>query len=272
MASRIPARYRLVPIVLFAIYGVYFWLSNRTEVPLTGRTQIVAMSTEQEMALGLQSYREILSRERVLEPEAGISRQVRRVGERIARAAADVDPGFEWEYKVIESDLANAFALPGGKVAVYTGIIPILENEDGLAVVMGHEIAHAIARHGAERIATQKLAQLGTLAVGVSVADMDPQQQRMILGALGVGTQFGILLPFSRDHESEADRMGLILLARACFDPREAPRVWQRMGSRSQGGAPPEWQSTHPSSETRIGQFEEWMPEALRIRREHCGD
>jgi predicted Zn-dependent protease len=270
MTSRIPAKYRLVPIILFAIYGVYFWLSNRTEVPLTGRTQIVDMTTEQEMALGLQSYREILSRERVIDPDAEVSRKVRSIGERIARAAADVDPGFDWEYNVVESDQANAFALPGGKVAVYTGIIPILENEDGLAVVMGHEIAHAIARHGAERIATQKLTQLGTLAVGVSVADMDPQQQRMILGALGVGAQFGILLPFSRDHESEADRMGLIFLARACFDPREAPRVWQRMGSQGPGRRPPEWQSTHPSSETRIRQFEAWMPEALQIRQEHC--
>jgi predicted Zn-dependent protease len=270
MASRIPAKYRLVPIILFAVYGVYFWLSNRTEVPLTGRTQIVDMTTEQEMALGLQSYRQILSQEQVVDPESEVARTVAGIGQRIARAAADVDPGFDWEYNVIDSGQANAFALPGGKVAVYTGILSVVANEDGLAVVMGHEIAHAIARHGAERMAMQKLTQLGTLAAGVSVADMDPQQQRMILGALGVGAQFGILLPFSRDHESEADKMGLILLARACFDPREAPRVWERMDQQKQGGGPAEWQSTHPSSETRIHQFETWMPEALQIRREHC--
>ena len=271
MASRIPAKYRLVPILLFAIYGIWFWYSNRTEVPLTGRTQIVDMTTEQEMALGLQSYRQILSQERVVDPGSEVTQAVRSIGERIARAAADVDPGFNWEYNVIDSPQANAFALPGGKVAVYTGILPVVANEDGLAVVMGHEIAHAIARHGAERMAMQKLTQLGTMAAGISIADMDPQQQRMILGALGVGAQFGVLLPFSRDHESEADRMGLILLARACFDPREAPRVWERMGQQQQGGRPPEWQSTHPSSETRIRQFEAWMPEALQIRQEYCG-
>ncbi len=270
MARNVPIKYRLVPLVLFAAYAAYFWFSNQAEVPITGRSQVVAISSEQEMELGLQSYRQILANERVIEPAAEVVQQIQRIGERIAQAAADVDPGFDWEYNVIESEQANAFALPGGKVAVYTGILPILENADGLAVVMSHEIAHAIARHGAERMAMQQLTQLGTLAAGISVADMDPQQQRLILGALGVGARFGLLLPFSREHETEADKMGLILMARACFDPAEAPRVWQRMGQSRSGGSPPEWQSTHPSSETRVRQFQDWMPEALRIRAQYC--
>ena len=135
---------------------------------------------------------------------------------------------------------------------------------------MGHEIAHAIARHGAERMAHQKLVQIGTMAAQVALGDMDYDTQRMVMGALGVGTQYGVLLPFSRDHESEADYMGLLFVARACFDPTEAPRLWERMGEMSQGKQPAEFLSTHPSHETRIKQFQEWMPEALAIRDQHC--
>jgi predicted Zn-dependent protease len=150
-------------------------------------------------------------------------------------------------------------------------LVPVAENVDGLAVVMGHEIAHAIARHGAERMAHQKLVQLGTLAAGMALSDMDAGTQQMVMGALGVGAQYGVLLPFSRDHESEADEMGLILMARACFDVTEAPRLWERMG-RASRGAPAEFMSTHPSHETRIRQFEQWMPEALELKRQSCPD
>jgi predicted Zn-dependent protease len=181
-----------------------------------------------------------------------------------------VDPGFEWEFNVIDSPQANAFALPGGKTAVYTGLLPIAENHNGLAIVMGHEIAHAIARHGAERMAHQKLVQIGTLAASVAVGDMDVDTQRMVMGALGVGTQYGVLLPFSRDHESEADYMGLLFVARACFDPTEAPKLWQRMGEMSQGRQPAEFMSTHPNHATRIKQFQEWMPDALALRQQYC--
>ena len=268
--ARRAGKLSIFPLILFGIYAAWYWFSNQEEVPITGRSQVVDMSTEQEMALGIQSYQEILSKERVLPVSDPRVRQVRAIGERIARASAAIDPGFEWEFNVIESPQANAFALPGGKVAVYTGILPIAENEDGLAVIMGHEISHALARHGAERMAMQKLTSLGVLATGVAVSDMDRGQQQMILGALGVGAQFGVMLPFSRDHESEADYMGLVLLAEACFDPREAPELWRRMGAQA-GAAPPEWQSTHPSSETRVAQFEQWMPEALQLRQQSCG-
>lgn len=263
------------PILLFVLYLGYYWISNQQSVPITGRTQLVDMSREQELALGLQSYQEILSKERVLTSGPQVE-AVRSIGFRLVDAAKIVAPDvpwehFEWEFNLVQSDQANAFCLPGGKVAVYTGILPVTANADGLAAVMGHEIAHAIARHGAERMATQRLVQMGSMAASMSVGEMDPGTQRMVLGALGVGAQYGVLLPFSRDHESEADKIGLLLSAHACFDPREAPRLWQRMGEAAGGRAPSEFMSTHPSHETRIRQFEQWMPEALAIYQERCG-
>lgn len=258
---------RLLPIAAFALYFLWFYASNREEVPLTGRTQLVDMSLEQEMALGLQSYREILSQSRVVSQGEAVD-AVRAVGRRLA--AVSEDPGFAWEYNLIDSDQANAFALPGGKVAIYSGIIPVAKNIDGLAVIMGHEIAHAIARHGAERMSHQRLVQYGSLATGMAVGDMDPNTQRAVMAVLGAGAQMGVLLPFSRSHESEADYMGLIFVARACFDPREAPLLWQRMGEASGGQSQAEFMSTHPSHATRIRQFEEWMPEALETRARYC--
>ncbi len=266
---RMSWKVRLVPIALFALYGLYYYVSNQETVPITGRSQLVDMSREQEMSLGLQSYQEILSQSDVMQQGDAVN-LIKTIGTKLARAAADVDPGFNWEFNVIQSEQANAFALPGGKTAVYTGLLSVAENADGLAVVMGHEIAHAIARHGAERMAYQKLVRIGTMAASVALGDMDFQTQRAVMGALGVGTQYGVLLPFSRDHESEADYMGLLFVARACFDPTEAPKLWERMGQMNQGKQPSEFMSTHPSNETRIRQFEEWMPEALALRDQHC--
>ncbi len=260
-------RFRLWPIILFGAFFAYYYFSHQEEVPITGRSQLVDMDRQQEMALGLQSYRQILDQSVVI-PNGQIVDTVREIGRRIAAVAED--PGFEWEFNVLDSEQANAFALPGGKVAVYTGIIPIAETADGLAVIMGHEIAHAIARHGAERMAHQKLVQFGSIALGMAVGEMDMNTRRAVMGALGVGTQFGVLLPFSRNHESEADYMGLIYLARACFDPRAAPGLWERMGAAAGRRAPAEFMSTHPSGETRIRQFQEWMPKALQVRNQHC--
>lgn len=261
---------RLLPIVGFALYFAWYYFSNQQEVPLTGRSQLVDMSREQEAALGLQSYQDILSRSNVMRSGQEVD-VVREIGRRIALAARDVDPGFQWEFNVIRSDQANAFALPGGKVAVYTGILPVAESVDGLAIIMGHEVAHAIARHGAERMAHNKLVQIGSVAASFALGDMDISTQQAVMGALGVGAQYGVLLPFSRDHESEADYIGLLLAARACFDPTEAPALWERMGAKSGGRAPSEFSSTHPAPETRIRQFEEWMPEALALREQSCG-
>lgn len=266
-AGRRRSGFKMLPLILGAMYLAYYYFSNQETVPLTGRKQIVDISREQEAALGLQSYREVLQQSRVVTgtPEANL---VKEIGRRIAAVAED--PGFQWEYNLIQADQVNAFCVPGGKVAVYTGILPVAKNANGLAVIMGHEIAHAIARHGAERMAQQKMVQIGSMAAGVAVSDMDPKARMAVMAALGVGAQYGFMLPFSRDHESEADYMGLIYVARACFDPTEAPKLWQRMGAASGGGQPPEFQSTHPSHETRIRQFEEWMPEALKLRAEKC--
>lgn len=263
---------RLVPIGLFGLYLLFYYFSNREEVPVTGRKQLVDLSREEEVALGLQSYQDILSKSDLVRDEDAV-RAIREMGDRLVRAAQDegIDPGYDWEFNLIRSDQANAFALPGGKVAVYTGLLRVAQNDDGLSAVMGHEIAHAIARHGAERMAYQKLTRIGMLAASFALGDLGYEGQRMIQGALGVGSQYGILLPFSRKHESEADRIGLLLLAKACYDPREAPKLWQRMGENKGGGASSEFASTHPSPQTRIEQFTEWMPEALSIYEQHCG-
>lgn len=264
--------FRLLPILLFGGYFVWYWFSHQSEVPMTGRTQLVDISREQEEQLGLQAYHEVLDSESVVttgEVPAQVRDTAKRLIEGVHKLDAKADPGFDWETSVIQSDQANAFALPGGKIAVYTGIMPIVANPDGLAVVMGHEIAHAIARHGAERMAYQKLVQMGSMAAGMSISDMDISTQRMVMAALGAGANFGVLLPFSRDHESEADHLGLMFAAAACFDPREAPLLWERMTAASQG-QPPEFASTHPSHATRIRQLNEWMPEAMAVRAENC--
>jgi metalloendopeptidase OMA1, mitochondrial len=263
---------RFWPILLFGAFFLYYKFSHTETNPMTQRSQMIDISRDQEMALGLQSYQQILSESQVVQSGQAAD-AVKIIGERIRAVSGEYAKGFEWEYNLIQDDQANAFALPGGKVAVYTGLLPLAENADGLAVVMGHEIAHALLRHSAERMAHQKLAQFGQMAVGMSIGNMDPGMQQMVMGAMGVGTQYGILLPFSRDHESEADHIGLLLMARACFDPREAPRLWERMGAASNGkGQPSEFMSTHPSHATRIRQFDTWMPEALQERAKYCAD
>lgn len=261
-------KFRIWPLIIFGLIFVYYQISYTKTVPMTGRSQLVDISMEQERALGLSSYKEMLGQVSVVPGGPEVER-IRSIGKRIA-AVTDSE-GYDWEFNLIRSNDANAFALPGGKVAVYTGILPVAQNDDGLAAVMGHEIAHAIARHGAERMTQNKLAQMGSLAVGMSVGDMDIQTRRMVMAAFGLGTQYGLMFPFSRKHESEADYMGLMFLARACFDPTEAPKLWERMEQVSQGKRPPEFLSTHPSPATRIQQFEQWMPEALKVRQEHCG-
>lgn len=264
---------RLLPILFFGLYMGYYYLSHRDVVPVTGRKHLVDISREQEAALGYQSYQEILQNEHIV-TTGEAPKMVQDVATRLIQAVQKfpgADPGFEWEANVIESDQVNAFALPGGKIAVYTGLLPVAANADGLAVVMGHEIAHAVARHGAERMAYQKLVQIGSMAAGVSVGDMSPQARQAVMAALGAGAKFGVLLPFSRDHESEADEMGLYFAAAACFDPREAPKLWERMAALG-GAHPPEFASTHPSNEHRIEDLNRWMPKALEYRAQYCSD
>ena len=247
-------RFRFTPIILFAVFAVFYYFSHQQTVPFTGRKQMIDISREDEIALGLQSYDEFMHQEKVVAtgPKAEL---VHSVGNRIAAVAEE--PDFDWDFNLFQSPEINAFCLPGGKVAVFEGILPIAQNADGLAVVMGHEIAHAIARHGAERMAQENLARYGQVALNVAAGEMDQSQRQAVMGAFGVGTKFGVLLPFSRKHESEADHIGLILMARACFNPEEAPKFWRRMQEAVERQArPPEFASTHPNDEHRIAKLE----------------
>lgn len=231
-------------------------------VPYTGRSQLQFVSEPQEIQMGLQTYREILRKSR-LSRDPRANDQVLRVGTRIARATGRSD--LPWEFRVIEDDRQmNAFALPGGKVAVYTGLLPVARDDAGLAAVLGHEIAHVIARHGGERVSQQLLVQAGLTATMAALSRGDPQTVRSVGSLLGAGAAVGLILPWSREQESEADRLGLVLMAKAGYDPRAARDLWVRMAAASRGrGQPPEFLSTHPSPGTRIRQIEHWLPEAL---------
>ncbi|MCE3004459.1 MAG: M48 family metallopeptidase [Xanthomonadaceae bacterium] len=267
-------------LVLAALYFGWYWFSHQQEAAFTGRTQLIDTSIEEEAQLGLQAWQETLAQSETVrggplpEQVSTIARRLVEVGPAVEQYLAKAHgvpattrwDAFQWEVAVIESPQVNAFCLPGGKIAVYTGIIPVARNEHALAAIMGHEIAHALLRHGAERMAQQKLVQIGQVAASMSIGDMDPRQQQMVMAALGAGARYGLVLPFSRDHETEADRVGLMLAAAACYDPRESIGLWERMGQASGGGAPPEFMSTHPAGATRIQQLQAWMPEALALR------
>lgn len=259
--------------LIFAIGAAGYYFANQKEVPFTGRKQLRTMKPAQEMALGLQSYQQILRDSQVVR-QGPLVNKIDEIGDRIARAAANEDPGFKWDFNVIQSKQVNAFALPGGYTAVYTGIIPVAvadgAGDAGLAAIMGHEIGHALAHHGAERMAQQNMQRIVGAGVAMGAGGMDMGAQRAVMGVFGGVSKYGFALPFSRSHESEADYIGLILMARACYDPREAPRLWERMKQASGGGAPPEFQSTHPSPETRISDFNKNMPMAIEIYNQHC--
>jgi metalloendopeptidase OMA1, mitochondrial len=254
----------IVPLIIagLVMLGQYF-SSEKVINPETGRATRVALSTQQEEVLGFQSYQEVLSQSRVVEtgPEHDL---VVRVAQRLAPTTGEAAKDFKWAVSVVDSPQVNAFCLPGGKIVVFTGILPYTKNEAGLAAVMGHEMAHAVARHGSQRLLRTSLAQTFMMgaAASLSLSDMDYQQRRMAMAALGAGTTYGVILPFSRDHESEADRMGLLYMARAGYDPRESITFWQRM-SQAGGQQPPEFASTHPSHGTRIRELEEFMPTAI---------
>ena len=256
--------------LLFAVGAVVYYFANQKTVPYTDRKQLRTMKHDAEMQLGLQSYQQILSDNRQNLVQSGpVVDAVRDIGAKIARAASDSDPGFEWAFNVIDSEQVNAFALPGGYTAIYTGIIPVAENEDGLAAIMGHEVAHALAHHGAERMAQQNMQRIVGAGVAMGAGGMDFGAQKAVMGVFGGISQYGFALPFSRKHESEADYIGLILMSRACYDPREAPKLWERMGQAG-GANPPEFQSTHPSPQTRIDDFNGWMPDAIEIYNRSC--
>ena len=242
--------------------------------PYTGRSQLLMTSVGQEMQMGAQAYNQVKN-----DPKMRPSQDprevepVKRVAARIVEAAkrskyAEMAKQFQWEVTVIKDDrTANAFALPGGKMAVYTGIFPMAKTEAGLAAVMGHEVVHALARHGAERMSQGQVANIGLQVVGAAVgmSSKNPVLGQATMAALGVGTQVGVLLPFSRKHESEADYIGILLAADAGYDPQESVHLWERMEQQSGSGGSPEFLSTHPGHDTRIEQLKKWMPEAMAI-------
>lgn len=240
-------------------------------VPITGRRQLAMVSNQEILPLADQQYAQVLDTSKISSNQEYV-RMVKTVGARIQKAVeqfmaekgkSEELAGFEWEFNVIEDpNTVNAWCMPGGKVAFYTGIMPICRDEAGVAVVMGHEVAHAIANHGRERMSQGLLAN-GLLGTVSGAMGQNPSlTQEVFMQAVGIGTQIG-MLSFSRQHESEADRIGLIFMAIAGYDPHEAPKFWERMTQGSGGAAPPEWLSTHPSHSTRINDLNKAMPEAL---------
>ena len=272
---------RLWVLVLFGLYAAWYWYSNRSVDPLTGTTVVIdrSISPEQEKSLGLQAYREVLQQERPLPADAQESVRVRNVADRLIAVipevsdalaaehgmqASHIEKTFDWAVSVLQSDQVNAYCLPGGKMAVYTGLLPVAQNDDAIAVVMGHEISHALLRHGAQRMTRGKLEQLGQVAGAAS--GMDQGTLRTVMSAYG----FGSALPYARSQETQADELGLMLAAAACFDPQQAIPLWQRMDSNTAGQAPPEFASTHPSAGTRIRDLESLMPKAEQYRQRFC--
>lgn len=254
---RTPPLVRQVPLLLSLLL-----LSGCLTVPETGRRQVMLISTSQEMQLGLSAFQQ-MKKETPVSRDPAVNAMVQRVGRRIA-AVAEL-PGAQWEFVVFDSKQANAFCLPGGKVGIYTGILPITKDEAGLATVIGHEIAHAVARHGAERVSEGILLQTGGGLLGASLSSADPRTQVLVMTAYGIGAKVGRELPHSRGQESEADHIGLIYMARAGYDPAAAVGFWQRFAdhSRSQGGGgTPAFLRTHPLDTVRIQQIQQWLPEA----------
>jgi len=257
---------------IFTLFLVLTLLSQCATVPVTGRKQLSLVSNDEIIPMSFDQYKQVLAESKLSNDKEQVA-LIKKVGSRIQTAveeylteigAQDQLTGFDWEFNLIDNDsTVNAWAMPGGKVAFYTGILPICQDEKGIAVVMGHEVAHAIANHGRERMSQGLIAQLGMSSVSVAMGQNPTLTQEVLLQSIGAGTQLGIL-KFSRTHESEADRIGLIFMAIAGYDPHEAPTFWERMASNSGGGAPPEWMSTHPSNQTRISDLNEQIPNAMK--------
>ena len=245
-------------------------------VPLTGRKGLQLVPESQLLSMSFDQYSALLKKSKLSNDHEKV-KMVREVGKGIAGASEDVmrDYGraseiksYRWAFNLIEDDkTVNAFCMPGGKVGVYTGILPVAQDENGLAVVMGHEVAHAIAKHGNERMSQGLMAQFGAVALSVALSSHPGATSDIFMQAYGLGANVGVLLPYSRLHESEADRIGLILMAKAGYDPREAIPFWQRMNKKG-GGRPPEFLSTHPAPETRIKQLQTLIPEAMQYYKE----
>ena len=251
-----------------------------TKVPITGRKQLLLVKDEDMNAMAFTSYKQFLDTSKVVPANSAQTAMVKRVGDKIAKAAQayfvsvgqpDYLKDFRWQAELVQSNEVNAWCMPGGKMVVYTGILPITQTEEGLAVVLGHEVSHAIAKHGAERMSEGMIAQglltAGQVGLGIAMANKPQQTQALWNSMYGLaapmGVQFGRVLPHGRAQESEADHLGLIFMSIAGYNPQAAIPFWQRMAAKSGGQKPPEFLSTHPSDQTRIAQITNLMPEAL---------
>jgi len=243
--------------------------------PFTGERQLALVNSGTVNQLAADEYKKIKTKSKVLNPATNSSAaMVTRVGSKLAEAITQYYTGkglakhlgaFQWEYMTIDEPTVNAWCMPGGKIAVYTGILPVTKNEDALAVVMGHEVAHAIAEHGKSRMNTGLVQQFGGVALQVAVMNKPAQTQNLFMSAYNVGTTVGAILPWGRNDELEADRLGLIYCALAGYNPQEAIPFWQRMAQTGGGQKPPEWLSTHPAEQSRIAQLQQLMPEAMAM-------
>ncbi|MCU7495828.1 MAG: M48 family metallopeptidase [Ignavibacteria bacterium] len=260
----------------FKIYYLLFILLalfslECSTVPLTGRKQLDLVPASQMLTMSFQQYQDFLKQNK-LSTDATQTAMVKRVGQKIQHAVekyfadnnlSDQLKGYQWEFNLVDSKEVNAWCMPGGKVVVYTGILPLTQDESGLAVVLGHEISHAVAKHGDERMSQGLLTQLGGIALQTALQTKPQQTQQIFMAAFGLGAQVGVLLPFSRTQESEADHLGLIFMSMAGYDPNRALDFWQRMAAQSKG-APPEFLSDHPSDQTRINKIKDEIPEAMK--------
>ncbi len=244
------------------------------KVPLTGRQQFTPLPESQILGMSFQNYNEVLKTSKLSKNQKDVE-MIKRVGKKLSGSVenyfrennmADKIDDFEWEFNLIEDDnTVNAWCMPGGKVAFYTGILPVCQGEEGVATVMSHEIAHAIAKHGNERMAQQLGVQLGGTALSVALSEQPETTQQLAFSAFGLGAQYGLLLPYSRKHESEADEIGIYMMAMAGYDLNAAVSFWQRMGQQG-GQAPPEFMSTHPSSESRVKNIQKTIPKAEKYK------
>jgi metalloendopeptidase OMA1, mitochondrial len=250
-----PSGYGLLAAVVLLLSGCH-------TVPETGRTQLMLMPLGQEIGLGQEAFQQIRAQEKVSTNQEQLAR-LERVGRRIAAQAAEDMPEADWEFVLFEGDTLNAFALPGGKIGFYEGMMELADTDDMLAAVMGHEVAHVTARHGAARMSRAMALSAGALAVGVAARDRPAEQRQAIMLAYGLGATVGIELPYSRQAESEADKIGILYAARAGYDPRAAITFWERMSEAARGPRPPALLSTHPADERRIQDLQAMMPEAL---------
>lgn len=241
---------------------------------LTGKKQLTLLPESELQTMATTEYQQFLSTNKVVATSNNRDAEmVKRVGQRIVKAVegyyaekglSDKLAGFKWETNLVDDKAVNAWCMPGGKIVVYTGILPVTQNEAALAAVMGHEVSHALLQHGNQRMSQGLLQQLGGVALSVAVANKPAETQNLFMSAYGAGSQVGILLPFSRNHELEADRYGLLFTAMAGYNPQEAIGLWERMEKLSNGQKPPEFLSTHPAEGRRIEQLQKYMPEALQ--------